>query len=132
MTAVHLKGDVNLVADFLSRERVLESEWSLNSEVFQMLIGKWGAPPDRPVDIPGQCKGGGLFLPQQARSSGRTGRSSAKVDLPLVLCLSPFSVDTIGTQTVKGGYKLVSTLLNSRKRVTRAIYIKTWNFLVYD
>ena len=44
LSAVHLKGNLNNLADFLSRQRVLESEWSLNQEVFQEIVDRWGTP----------------------------------------------------------------------------------------
>ncbi|XP_077331855.1 uncharacterized protein LOC143974400 [Lithobates pipiens] len=44
VSAVHLKGVDNHLADFLSRHRVYESEWSLNREIFQLLVRKWGLP----------------------------------------------------------------------------------------
>ncbi|XP_077346335.1 uncharacterized protein LOC143989955 [Lithobates pipiens] len=42
LSAVHLKGDLNRLADFLSRNPI--REWSLNPEVFSMIAGKWGLP----------------------------------------------------------------------------------------
>lgn len=44
LTAVHLKGELNKIADFISRERVLESEWSLNPHIFQRITGRWETP----------------------------------------------------------------------------------------
>ncbi|XP_069827931.1 uncharacterized protein [Dendropsophus ebraccatus] len=44
LSAVHLKGSQNIVADFLSRQEIHPGEWSLNPEVFQTLISKWGVP----------------------------------------------------------------------------------------
>lgn len=44
LSAVHLKGTLNRVADFLSRNQILEAEWQLNPEVFQLIVQKWGRP----------------------------------------------------------------------------------------
>lgn len=44
LSAVHLKGTINKVADFLSRQKVQEAEWSLNSEVFALITRTWGHP----------------------------------------------------------------------------------------
>ena len=44
LSAVHLKGTQNLLADLLSRRKIVEAEWSLNQEVFDMITIKWGLP----------------------------------------------------------------------------------------
>ncbi|XP_068094587.1 uncharacterized protein [Hyperolius riggenbachi] len=44
LKAIHLKGSRNCMADFLSRETLLQDEWSLHQEVFQEILQKWGSP----------------------------------------------------------------------------------------
>ena len=44
ISAVHLKGDLNRVADFLSRRQVKEGDWALKQEVFNQITQKWGTP----------------------------------------------------------------------------------------
>lgn len=44
LTAVHLKGTLNSLADFLSRQQVKQDEWSLNQEVFEQVVKTWGIP----------------------------------------------------------------------------------------
>ncbi|KAM4028388.1 heterogeneous nuclear ribonucleoproteins A2/B1 isoform 1-T1 [Anomaloglossus baeobatrachus] len=44
LSAVHLKGSLNLQADFLSRRDVHPGEWSLDQAVFCSLVARWGAP----------------------------------------------------------------------------------------
>ncbi|XP_068129719.1 collagen alpha-1(VII) chain-like [Hyperolius riggenbachi] len=44
ISAVHIKGSLNTLADRLSRETCTEAEWSLNDEVFGHLIAHWGQP----------------------------------------------------------------------------------------
>lgn len=44
LSAVHIKGAENVKADFLSRHSLLRSEWSLNKQVFRMIVDLWGSP----------------------------------------------------------------------------------------
>lgn len=44
LSVVHLKGERNIVADFLSRTTLNESDWVLNNEVFRLITRRWGAP----------------------------------------------------------------------------------------
>ncbi|CAJ0952838.1 unnamed protein product [Ranitomeya imitator] len=44
LTAVHLKGEKNKVADFLSRKKIQPTEWALNQGVFLHLTNTWGFP----------------------------------------------------------------------------------------
>ncbi|XP_068128360.1 uncharacterized protein [Hyperolius riggenbachi] len=44
LRAVHLKGTLNCLADFLSRSPLHQDEWSLNEVVFQGLVHLWGRP----------------------------------------------------------------------------------------
>lgn len=44
LTAVHLKGTLNSLADFLSRQQVKQDEWSLNQEVLEQVVKTWGIP----------------------------------------------------------------------------------------
>ncbi|XP_068104068.1 histo-blood group ABO system transferase-like [Hyperolius riggenbachi] len=41
LTAVHLKGTLNVVADYLSRSQLSQEEWILNEEVFQSLTRRY-------------------------------------------------------------------------------------------
>ena len=42
--ATHLSGILNTQADFLSRHRVQQSEWSLNPQVVRLIFLWWGTP----------------------------------------------------------------------------------------
>ncbi|XP_040188033.1 uncharacterized protein LOC120920173 [Rana temporaria] len=44
ISAVHLKGTQNSLADYLSRHRVERDNWSLHPEVFAEVTNKWGYP----------------------------------------------------------------------------------------
>lgn len=44
LSAVYLKGELNQVADFLSRRKLKEGDWVLNQEVFKMITQRWGVP----------------------------------------------------------------------------------------
>lgn len=44
LTAIHVKGSQNLLADLLSRRKVVVAEWSMNQEVFLMVTKAWGQP----------------------------------------------------------------------------------------
>ncbi|XP_040203676.1 uncharacterized protein LOC120935688 [Rana temporaria] len=44
LSAVFLRGIENSTADFLSRSQLREDEWSLNQEVFHLLVKRWGSP----------------------------------------------------------------------------------------
>lgn len=44
LSAIHLKGSQNSLADFLSRQHVCQDEWSLNINVFREIVQCWGQP----------------------------------------------------------------------------------------
>ncbi|XP_068098726.1 uncharacterized protein [Hyperolius riggenbachi] len=44
LKAVHLRGMLNQVADFLSRSELNQDSWSLNQEVFLEIVSDWGMP----------------------------------------------------------------------------------------
>lgn len=44
LSAVHLKGTLNLVASFLSRWPVFQNEWALDQDVFREFVVRWGSP----------------------------------------------------------------------------------------
>lgn len=44
LSAVHLKGELKQVADFLSRMKLRESDWVLSQVTYRMIIQKWGVP----------------------------------------------------------------------------------------
>ncbi|XP_073406446.1 uncharacterized protein [Dendrobates tinctorius] len=44
VTAVHLEGSQNEVADYLSRQQIHPTEWELNMEIFDHLCQRWGTP----------------------------------------------------------------------------------------
>lgn len=44
LSAVHLKGTENTLADLLSRKEIREAEWSLNQELFEKISKSWGHP----------------------------------------------------------------------------------------
>lgn len=44
LSAFHLKGTENTLADLLNRREVRELEWSLNQEIFQKIPESWGLP----------------------------------------------------------------------------------------
>ena len=44
LKAVHIMGNKNILADILSRQRVLVTEWSLSISVVEKLFQIWGKP----------------------------------------------------------------------------------------
>ncbi|XP_041419427.1 uncharacterized protein LOC121393829 isoform X1 [Xenopus laevis] len=44
ISAIHLPGKQNVLADFLSRARISRHEWELNPKVFIQIVQKWGLP----------------------------------------------------------------------------------------
>lgn len=44
LSALHLKGGLNVLSDFLSRHWVKQDEWVLNQEVYLDLVVRWGTP----------------------------------------------------------------------------------------
>ncbi|XP_068092232.1 uncharacterized protein [Hyperolius riggenbachi] len=44
LTAIHLKGTSNQVADYLSRKKLDPNEWSLDQEIFHQVALQWGYP----------------------------------------------------------------------------------------
>lgn len=44
ISAVHIKGKENVMADFLSRHTLIQTEWSMNRENFGMISDLWGVP----------------------------------------------------------------------------------------
>jgi hypothetical protein len=44
LQAAHIAGKMNILADQLSRTKILTIEWSLNREIVQTLFGLWGHP----------------------------------------------------------------------------------------
>ncbi|KAG8573945.1 hypothetical protein GDO81_008956 [Engystomops pustulosus] len=44
ISAIHIRGVLNVQADWLSRNPVRPSEWSLNKQVFQQIVQKMGLP----------------------------------------------------------------------------------------
>ncbi|XP_068096310.1 CCAAT/enhancer-binding protein gamma isoform X1 [Hyperolius riggenbachi] len=44
LTAVHIRGDRNILADTLSRQLILEIEWELNPRIFKLIVERWGQP----------------------------------------------------------------------------------------
>lgn len=42
LSAVHLRGTMNTVADYLSRHRVSQEEWSLDFTAFRQITDLWG------------------------------------------------------------------------------------------
>jgi hypothetical protein len=44
LQAAHIAGKMNILADQLSRTKILTTEWSLNREIVQTLFGLWGHP----------------------------------------------------------------------------------------
>lgn len=65
LMAVHLKSSLNWVAGFLSRKRVQDSEWSLNSKNFSDDCKQMGSSAGRAVF--GSCKSASL-----ERKTGKT------------------------------------------------------------
>lgn len=56
LSAVHFKGTQNVLADFLIRKKVMESEWTLNQEIFLMITGDLGPTSGGFVCKSGKCK----------------------------------------------------------------------------
>ncbi|CAJ0958648.1 unnamed protein product [Ranitomeya imitator] len=44
MGALHIKGKENVAADFLSRNVLKQGEWSLNEDIFNLVVRRWGQP----------------------------------------------------------------------------------------
>ncbi|XP_077124878.1 uncharacterized protein LOC143781863 [Ranitomeya variabilis] len=44
LTALHIRGVENTKADYLSRNRLRQGEWSLNRTVFRLITRAWGVP----------------------------------------------------------------------------------------
>ncbi|XP_077149337.1 uncharacterized protein LOC143811475 [Ranitomeya variabilis] len=44
LTALHIRGIENTKADYLSRNRLRQGEWSLNRAVFRLITKAWGVP----------------------------------------------------------------------------------------
>ncbi|XP_072002545.1 uncharacterized protein [Engystomops pustulosus] len=44
LSATHLKGEMNQIADYLSRQTIDHNEWCLNEKIFSSLTQKWGQP----------------------------------------------------------------------------------------
>ncbi|XP_077127806.1 uncharacterized protein LOC143783280 [Ranitomeya variabilis] len=44
LTALHIRGIENTKADYLSRNRLRQGEWSLNRTVFRLITRAWGVP----------------------------------------------------------------------------------------
>ncbi|CAJ0938537.1 unnamed protein product [Ranitomeya imitator] len=44
LTALHIKGKENVAADFLSRNMLRQGEWSLNEDIFNLIVCRWGQP----------------------------------------------------------------------------------------
>lgn len=44
LSGVHLNGELNKVANYLSREKLKEGDWILKKEVFRMITQKLGVP----------------------------------------------------------------------------------------
>ncbi|XP_053138354.1 uncharacterized protein LOC128339002 [Hemicordylus capensis] len=87
LAAHHVKGDLNSIADWLSREDLLPGEWSLNSSTFDQLVSRWGGPPSRPVCHPPQREGGDLHHQVSLLLSLGNGRSLLQVAPRAPLCL---------------------------------------------
>ncbi|XP_069586293.1 uncharacterized protein [Ranitomeya imitator] len=44
LTALHIRGENNQQADFLSRHTLKQGEWCLNQQIFQDIVSLWGRP----------------------------------------------------------------------------------------
>ncbi|XP_069609161.1 uncharacterized protein [Ranitomeya imitator] len=44
LTALHIKGKEKVAADFLSRNVLKQGEWSLNEDIFNLVVRRWGQP----------------------------------------------------------------------------------------
>ncbi|XP_069593228.1 uncharacterized protein [Ranitomeya imitator] len=44
LTALHIRGENNQQADFLSRHTLKQGEWCLNQQIFQDIVSLWGQP----------------------------------------------------------------------------------------
>ncbi|XP_040195283.1 uncharacterized protein LOC120928241 [Rana temporaria] len=194
ISAVHLKGTQNSLADYLSRHRVERDNWSLHPEVFAEITNKWGCPEADLFANQDNRKTGVLFSKPRGSISGDRCPGKSMALRPL-LCLSadqthsrstpevsprrdrpyfdrpllaqeamvfPATVSGLGASTETseqrglavagssvtptGGFiklnslvseekilkaqgfsdKVIKTLVNCRKPVTRAIYSKVW------
>ncbi|CAJ0955120.1 unnamed protein product [Ranitomeya imitator] len=93
LTALHIKGKENVAADFLSRNVLKQGEWSLNEDIFNLVVRRWGQPV---VD---------LFATRNNRKGESPGgrRVSHKMGFSTGLCFPTTEPDTSSGEENQGG-----------------------------
>lgn len=83
LSVVHLKGELNQLADVLSRKTLREGDWVLN---LQEDYSKMGGPMCGPLCLEGECEISPLLLEQVGNQGGC---ALSKLAFYQVLCLPP-------------------------------------------
>ncbi|XP_077340446.1 uncharacterized protein LOC143984042 [Lithobates pipiens] len=102
LSAVFLRGEKNVVADFLSRKKLREGDWVLNQEVFNLIVKRWGVSGGGPVRVQRQCKNPLFFLPKKGRGSSRGGCLEPGLAFRNLLCLPTSSVASSSEEVSDG------------------------------
>ncbi|CAJ0956315.1 unnamed protein product [Ranitomeya imitator] len=91
--ALHIKGKENVAADFLSRNVLKQGEWSLNEDIFNLVVRRWGQPV---VD---------LFATRNNRKGESPGgrRVSHEMGFSTSLCFPTTEPDTSSGEENQGG-----------------------------
>ncbi|XP_018424656.1 PREDICTED: centrosome-associated protein 350 [Nanorana parkeri] len=94
LTARHIKGSLNELADSLSRTELHRSEWTLNAGTFAWITSLWGCPE---VDLFAAADNRKVepffFFPLQERRSPRGGRFGAPLEVQSRLRISSTAVN---------------------------------------
>lgn len=85
LSVVHLKGELNQLADFLSRKMLRECDWVLNQDVYKMITRRWGGRMCGPLRFEGECEISPFLLPEQMGWGNRGGRALKAGVLPGVM-----------------------------------------------
>lgn len=84
--AVHLKGELNQVADFFSRRTLREGNEVLNQDVYEMVTTRWGVPC---VDLFASRRNAAVLLPEKVGWGARSRCACSELAFLQVLCLPP-------------------------------------------
>lgn len=101
LSAVHLKGEKNAVADFLSRRAQRESDWVLNREIFNLIAMRWGLP-DVDLFASKENAKAPLFSLKQVGGCPWGRCPDAELALFKVLCPPPTSLAASGSEKISG------------------------------
>ncbi|XP_040196517.1 uncharacterized protein LOC120929266 [Rana temporaria] len=106
LSAVFLRGIENSTADFLSRSQLREDEWSLNQEVFHLLVKRWGSPEIDLFASRENAKTHWFFLSGQGRGSKRDRCPIPELAIRDLLRLPTPSSSTTGPEKISAGEHL--------------------------